>query len=83
MAFVACGYEHSVANMYFVPLGMFLKGDASIITQAALPAEKLAQLNLNGLFANLLPVTIGNILGAVIFIAGLYYVAYRPSLTEK
>ena len=83
MAFVACGFEHSVANMYFVPLGMFLKGDAAIVQQAAVPAEKLARLDLNGLFTNLLPVTIGNILGAVIFIAGLYYIAYRPSLAEK
>ena len=83
MAFVACGYEHSIANMYFVPLGMFLKGDASIVEQAALSAEKIARLDLGGMFYNLLPVTIGNILGAVIFIAGLYYVAYHPSLTEK
>lgn len=82
MAFVACGYEHSIANMYFVPLGMFLKGDVAILERAAIPAEKLARLDLMGLFNNLVPVTVGNILGAGIFIAGLYYVAYRPSLEE-
>ena len=82
MAFVASGYEHSVANMYFVPLGMLLKGDASVVAKSGIAAERLAQLNMAGFIRNLIPVTIGNIIGAVFFIAILYYLAYKPSSEE-
>ena len=65
MAFVASGFEHSIANMYFIPTGLFL-ADAT--------GQSLAKLTwVNFMFANLLPVTAGNIVGGVVFVAGAYW----------
>jgi formate/nitrite transporter len=61
MAFVAIGFEHCVANMFFIPLGMFLGAPIS-----------WGQL----LFNNLIPVTIGNIIGGAIFVGLLYWYVY-------
>jgi len=75
MTFVALGFEHSIANMYFIPLGMMLKNP--LVDNAGIAAEKLAKLNWNGfLIGNLLPVTIGNIIGGAFFVGFLYWIAY-------
>jgi formate/nitrite transporter len=66
-AFVAAGFEHSIANMYFIPLGLML-ADA-----ATLPAG----LSWQGLVSNLVPVTLGNIVGGSVMVALVYYVVYR------
>jgi formate/nitrite transporter len=73
MAFVAMGFEHSVANMYFIPAGLFLKNGAGII-----PAGAAAGTLTWGrfLYANLLPVTIGNIIGGSFFVGTLYWLVY-------
>ncbi|MDR2340394.1 MAG: formate/nitrite transporter family protein [Deltaproteobacteria bacterium] len=64
-AFVAMGMEHSVANMCFVPLGLFLGG-----TEAAAQAGLALTADWGSfLFRNLLPVTLGNILGGALFVA--------------
>jgi formate/nitrite transporter len=68
-AFVAAGFEHSVANMYFIPLGLLLRFGA------ALPNGEL--LTWSGLFWNLLPVTLGNIFGGGVMVALVYYFIYR------
>ena len=57
MAFVAIGFEHSIANMFFIPLGM-LNGAGVSVGQF--------------LIANLLPVTIGNIIGGAGLVGGIY-----------
>jgi len=76
MAFVASGFEHSVANMYFVPMGIMLKGNTALVEAAGL-TDKLANLNWGGfIFNNLLPVTIGNIIGGAFFVATLYWIVY-------
>jgi len=62
MAFVALGFEHSVANMFFVPAGMFITNK---ITWGMF------------LFNNLLPVTVGNIVGGAFFVGMLYYYVHR------
>lgn len=74
MAFVAMGFEHCVANMYFIPTGIFLKG-----TEAAAKAGlDLANLTWGGFIAkNLIPVTIGNIIGGSVFVALLYWSVYQ------
>lgn len=71
-AFVAAGFEHSVANMYFISLGLMLKDST------ALP-ETVYSSNLTALgFAqNLVPVTLGNLIGGVVFVALAYYIVYR------
>lgn len=71
MAFVASGFEHSVANMYFVPFGIFLKNTAA--------AGSMDLINLtwgNFIVANLIPVTIGNMIGGVVFVGVLYWNVY-------
>ena len=71
-AFVAAGFEHSVANMYFIPLGMLLADSAT------LPATvNVANLGWSGLAANLIPVTLGNIVGGSVMVAAVYYLVYR------
>jgi formate/nitrite transporter len=63
-AFVACGFEHSVANMYFLPLG------------AALAAGSAAPLSISGALGNLALVTVGNILGGTVLVALVYWFVY-------
>lgn len=76
MAFVASGFEHSIANMYFVPMGILLKNNASVAAAAGL-TDKLANLNWGGfIFNNLLPVTIGNMIGGAFFVATIYWYVY-------
>lgn len=87
MAFVVSGYEHCVANMYYIPAGIFA---ASNETYAALAmekygytAEQLAGLNwYNYLVTNEIPVTIGNIIGGMIFVGAAMYVLNRKNLEK-
>jgi formate transporter len=70
MAFVAMGFEHSIANMFFIPMGILLKDVASV-------ANTNANLSWAGFLGNnLLPVTIGNIIGGAIFVSVLYWYTY-------
>ena len=79
MLFVTAGFEHCVANMYYITAGMLAMDNPQYVQLAmeayGFTAETLAQLNLQNYFVtNLLPVTIGNILGGVIFLgAPLFY----------
>jgi len=75
MAFVASGFEHSVANMFFIPMGLALKGQTAIVTAAGL-TDKLAHLTVGGMVMNLIPVTLGNIIGGAFFVATLYWMVY-------
>lgn len=71
-AFVAAGFEHSVANMYFIPLGILLSD--SVPSGAA---ASIAHLNWQGFAQNMLPVTLGNIVGGGLMVALVYYIIYR------
>lgn len=76
MAFVASGFEHSVANMYFVPMGILLKSNADVVAAAGLTG-KLANLTWGGfIIDNLIPVTLGNIVGGAFFVSTLYWAVY-------
>jgi formate/nitrite transporter len=76
MLFVASGFEHCVANMYFIPIGLLLKGNATVVATAGL-AGKLSNLSLQGFFVNnLIPVTLGNIVGGSLCVATVYWLAY-------
>jgi len=72
MAFVALGYEHCVANMYFVPMGLFLKGAA--VHSGAADAGSLTWGRF--LTANLIPVTLGNIVGGAVFVGSTYWCVF-------
>jgi formate/nitrite transporter len=71
-AFVAAGFEHSVANMYFIPLGILLR-DVVDTTRIA----GVDSLNWYGYFRNLVPVTLGNIVGGSGLVALVYHIIYR------
>jgi len=72
-AFVASGFEHSIANMYFIPMGILLKSQVAVAGVGAVPAA----LTWGGfLWRNLIPVTLGNIVGGGVFVATSYYLAY-------
>lgn len=78
MAFVAMGFEHSVANMYFIPIGILLKDNAHVVAASGLSAADLKNLNWwSFIWNNLIPVTLGNIVGGAIFVAALYWYVYR------
>ena len=73
-AFVAAGFEHCVANMYLIPVGLFLKAGEPA---RAMPPEAFEALTWrNFLVANLLPVTIGNIIGGAVFVGAAYWLIY-------
>jgi formate transporter len=75
-AFVAAGFEHSIANMYFIPMGILLANQPAVLGAAGLTAGSVANLNWAGFISNLVPVTIGNIIGGGILIGAIYWLAY-------
>ena len=79
-AFVALGFEHSIANMYFIPAGLLLSDNTTIVaatSQAAGGIVDFSQLTMSGfLLNNLLPVTIGNIIGGGVLVAAVYWFVY-------
>ncbi len=78
--FITSGFEHSVANMYYIPAGIMAKGNQELIevaTSLGVTAQKLEHLNWESFFvANLLPVTLGNIVGGGFFVASIYWFVY-------
>jgi formate transporter len=76
-AFVASGFEHSIANMYFVPMGLLLKGEPQVLAAAGKVTSDLVNLNLQGFIANLISVTTGNIFGGGFMVAVVYWFIYR------
>ncbi|MGA2467453.1 MAG: formate/nitrite family transporter [Thermodesulfobacteriota bacterium] len=82
MAFVAIGFEHSVANMYFIPTGILLMNWGGFTNVPGVDPNVLGWVNF--LWRNLLPVTIGNIIGGVVFVGMSYWGAYlRPVKTDS
>jgi len=78
-AFVAAGFEHCVANMYFIPFAMLIKvgaPDTFWQTAGATPVNYQDLTWISFLFRNLLPVTLGNMIGGVFFVAIVYWAVY-------
>lgn len=72
--FVCTGFEHCVANMGYLFAAFFSKANPMYLEAAHKTAADAASINFKGMFINnLLPVTIGNILGGLVFVAGLYF----------
>jgi formate transporter len=82
-AFVAAGFEHSVANMYFFPLALLIKAFAPSDFWAAQGSSRAASADLSWhafLVDNLLPVTLGNVLGGAVLVGLSYWFIFlRPS----
>jgi formate/nitrite transporter len=80
-AFAAAGFEHVVANMYFIPFGLLIKSQAAPAFWEAIHSSpaSFAGLSLAGLVRNLVAVTIGNFIGGAVLVAGAYWMLYlRP-----
>lgn len=75
--FITSGFEHSVANMYYIPAGIMAKQVDLYVSASTLTPEVLDKLTWsNMILNNLIPVTIGNIIGGCIFIGILYWFVY-------
>lgn len=74
-AFVAAGFEHSIANMYLIPLAMLLKFNA--------PSDLYDAITLINLLRNLAIVIVGNVIGGSVLVASVYYFIYRHGEKNK
>jgi len=84
-AFVAAGFEHSVANMYFISIGLLVKSDDDFV--AGLDPDTVPDLSdltwASFFLDNLLPVTIGNVIGGALMVGAVYWLVYlRPKRAE-
>ena len=77
-AFVAAGFEHSVANMYFIPMGIIIRllAPAEFWTENGRSPTDYPALDWSGFASNLVPVTIGNIIGGTVLVAGIFWLVY-------
>ncbi|MGB8602738.1 MAG: formate/nitrite transporter family protein [Rhizomicrobium sp.] len=75
-AFVAAGFEHCVANMFFLPMGYVLLHTG----HAAPEGVDVSALTLPGIVHNLVPATLGNIVGGAVFVGIVYWLIYRKSI---
>ena len=88
LAFVVSGYEHCVANMYYIPAGIFAASNEAYV-QAAMEtygytAQQLETLSWgNMLVNNLLPVTLGNIVGGMVFVGLPLYLIHSNRIREE
>jgi formate transporter len=85
-AFVACGFEHCIANMFFIPVAILIKVGAPDAfwqqtgkTAADYPAITVG----NFLWGNLLPVTVGNIIGGAVLVGIVYWFVYMRNRSKK
>lgn len=85
-AFVAASFEHSIANMYFVPTGLFLKAWApnGFWVRSEIRRSQYADLTWSRFFLdNLVPVTIGNVIGGAVLVGLVYWWVYRRGADEE
>lgn len=78
--FITSGFEHSVANMYYIPAGIMIKANASFAELSRLSAEALNTLTWSSFIVqNLIPVTLGNIVGGGVFVGMAYWYVYKKA----
>ena len=88
LAFVVSGYEHCVANMYYIPAAIFAAADPAYVQAAqtayGYTAAQLEALNWgNFLVNNLIPVTLGNIAGGMVFVGLPLYLIHSAKIREE
>ena len=85
--FITSGFEHSIANMYYIPAGILAKSNiawANAALALGVTPEKLSHLNWENFFMkNLLPVTLGNIVGGAFFVAVAYWFVYNKKSNQS
>jgi formate transporter len=83
-AFVAAGFEHSVANMYFLPMGLMLEGRAAAARAAGLSTTDLAGFDISSVAANIAAATLGNVIGGAVLVGLVYWFVYlRPAVNAS
>lgn len=87
-AFVIGGWEHCVANMFYIPAGIIASTNAKYLTKAeelyGITSAQIAEhVNIGGFVSNLIPVTIGNILGGMVFVALPLYAIHKSKACNK
>lgn len=85
MAFVVSGYEHCVANMYYIPAGIFALGNEKYAARAAAEYgytyEQMSVVDWKHFFINSsIPVTLGNIVGGMLFVGVILYLIYGKNI---
>lgn len=85
MAFVVSGYEHCVANMYYIPAGLFAKGNSAYVQKAmekyGYTQGQIDHLTWGNFFSkSALPVTIGNIVGGMLLVGIILYLIYQKNI---
>ena len=81
MLFVLCGFEHSIANMFYIPAGLFASGNNAYMAAYGADAGALTWGNL--FVKNLIPVTIGNIIGGMVLVGVSYWFIYLRETGKK
>lgn len=85
--FITSGFEHSIANMYYIPAGIIAKGNpkwAEAALTFGITQDKLDALNFsNFIFKNLIPVTLGNIIGGALFVGAIYWISFIYKKKEQ
>jgi formate transporter len=84
-AFAAAGFEHCIANVYFIPIGLFIKAGApdSFWKSVNRTAADFPDLTWSNFICNLVPVTAGNILGGSLMVAAAYWFVYLRKRTDE
>lgn len=84
MIFVLCGFEHSVANMYYITAGLFAKGVPAYAQAAEAAGVDLSAITWgNFLGVNLFPVTVGNLIGGAVCVGCVYWFVYLRSAERQ
>lgn len=88
MAFVVSGYEHCVANMYYIPAGIFAMNNSAYaekaMTEYGYTAEQLADLSWGSFFVkSAIPVTLGNMVGGMVFVGLILYFVHAKNLKKQ
>ena len=88
LLFITSGFEHSVANMYYIPAGILAKANPLYVQLAmekyGVSAAKVDNLNwLSFITNNLIPVTLGNIVGGAFFVGFFYWMSYQYRTNQK
>ncbi len=87
-AFVVGGWEHCVANMFYIPSGILASMNETYVAKAeelyGITADQIAaNLNIGGFISNLIPVTIGNIIGGMVFVALPLYAIHKSKIVNN
>jgi formate/nitrite transporter len=87
MGFVSSGFEHCVANMFFIPMGIQIANQAPALVAAQFNMSTTEVVSFfsygNFISANLIPATLGNIVGGALFVGGIYYYTFVRKAPAK